>query len=232
MCLDCPLLSRDLWKIIFFRGCIVAIVLLTFLYLLSAPISFPVIPADYALKYVHPCTHGPKTRSQDQTFNTWCLKWADWRDWSWHLHTPVWGNTFFSPCRDIELDMQACSRLHTCTNCVNSSTVVASWTQNADESHHLWPRYNNILCAASYVYEPMCVTRFRVGFPSLKVFFPGSWLDVGHTHIHTEKKKPSTPVWVSLSPLCRFTLGSMTVIWSKRLYKDFDWGKLKPVVRV
>lgn len=62
--------------------------------------------------------------------------------------------------------------------------------------------------------------------------FTWSWLDVGHTHIHTHtKKKPSALVWVSLSPLCLFTLGSMTVIWSKRLYKDSDWGKLKPVVR-
>lgn len=52
--------------------------------------------------------------------------------------------------------------------------------------------------------------------------FTGSWLDVGHTHIHTHtRKKLSTPVWGSLSPLCLFTLGSMTVIWSKRLYKDW-----------
>lgn len=49
--------------------------------------------------------------------------------------TPVGGNTFFT-CGDIELDMQACSCLHTCTDCVNSNTVVGSFTQNADESHH------------------------------------------------------------------------------------------------
>lgn len=41
-----------------------------------------------------------------------------------------------------------------------------------------------------------------------------------HTYTHT-LKKPPTPVWGSFSPLCLHTLGSMTVICSKRLYRDW-----------
>lgn len=51
-----------------------------------------------------------------------------------------------------------------------------------------------------------------------------------HTQTHT-KRNPQPPVGVSLSLLCLFTLGSMTVSWSKPLYKESDSSKLKPLVK-
>lgn len=86
---------------------------------------------------------------------------------------------------------------------MNSSTVVAYLTRSADESHSLWPRYNNSLYAVSYVYESMC--GFGLSQDSEKVshhskaFLGG--LDVDHTHLHIEKSHISPSLCVPFSSL-------------------------------
>lgn len=118
---------------------LVAVVLCNFF---SSLILFLVTLADYTSKFnvsasVHTHTW-TKSRSLDQTFYLRCLMNCLTR-WSWHLTDPGWRKHIFSMFRDVELNMHACSCLHTCTDCVNSSTVVGGFAQNADESHHLWP---------------------------------------------------------------------------------------------
>lgn len=118
------------------------------------------------------------------------------------------------------------ARVHTSTDCVNSSTVVGSFTRNADKSQHFSLNYKNSLsevgccccccrCLCLYVY----VLQDSVKSHHSKVFFLLLELDVGHTHtqthtrMHTLSKNALRPSLGILSPLCLITLGSMTVIW-------------------
>lgn len=125
---------------------------------------------------------------------------------------------FFFPCRDIEVEVQACSRWHTCTDCVNSNTTVAGFTQNADDSHHFWLRYNNSDCERSAA--AACVWDSK-----------GSLLEHSATHTPTcTHTHTCFSLGVPFSPLSLYIglhVGDLVKVPLQRLR-----GKLNPVVRV
>lgn len=158
-------LPKELWKVYFLQGDTLLNLFTFFLVLLYYFISRHLsMTAPWGSAWM--CTNRDATvkhRLQEMSWLTG-LKLT--------LAFPIWRRHIFSMCK--YQDIQACSHLHTCSNCVNSSTAVASLTQNADDSRHLWLRYNDrlleVCCCCVYMFVYLCVTTFRGSLLSLKGF--------------------------------------------------------------